>query len=121
MWKNIWSFIELVSNASHRINRLEKDVERLEKENREANREIQLLWHQLGRLAERENFRDEALRREFDLQRAKAETQQAKAEIARLKPNSNAAPCRPLPLKLKTTNPENRSRHPQLACWLNQS
>ncbi|MGH9844002.1 MAG: hypothetical protein ACREEM_35145 [Blastocatellia bacterium] len=92
MWKNIWSFIELVTNASHRINRLEKDVERLEKENREANREIQSLWLQLGRLAERENFRDEMLRREFDLERTKAEgerykaeTEQARAETARLR------------------------------------
>ncbi len=62
MWKNFWALLEALTTAHHRLSRLEKDVEVIEKENRDQNKEIQTLWLQLGRMAERENWREEKRR-----------------------------------------------------------
>jgi len=73
MWKNIWAVIELLTTTSNRVTRLEKDFEKLEKENRDQNKEIQSLWMQLGRMAERENWREEKLKQEKEIERLRME------------------------------------------------
>lgn len=73
MWKNLWALLELLTNTSNRLTRLEKDVEALEKENRDQNKEIQTVWLQLGRLIERENWREEKLRQEKEIERLRLE------------------------------------------------
>ncbi len=103
MWKNIWAVIELLTTTSNRITRLERDFEKLEKENRDQNKEIQSLWLQLGRMAERENWRDEKLRREMENERVNAENERLRLELElerqrRLLPpvSAKAEPERPL-------------------------
>jgi len=73
MWKNIWAVIELLTTTSNRVTRLERDFEKLEKENRDQNKEIQSLWLQLGRMAERENWREEKLKQEKEIERLRME------------------------------------------------
>jgi hypothetical protein len=74
MWKSIWSALEVITNVTHRLTRMEKDLELVQKENRDLNREIQSIWLQLEKLVERERYRDEIFRREIELERAKAES-----------------------------------------------
>lgn len=81
MWKNLWALLESLTNTSNRLTRLEKDLEALEKENRDQNKEIQTIWMQLGRLIERENWREEKLRQEMEIERIKAENERLKLEI----------------------------------------
>lgn len=83
MWKNLWALLELLTNTSNRLTRLEKDVEALEKENRDQNKEIQTVWLQLGRLIERENWREEKLRQETEIERMKAENERLRLELER--------------------------------------
>lgn len=81
MWKNLWALLESLTNTSNRLTRLEKDLEALEKENRDQNKEIQTIWMQLGRLIERENWREEKLRQEMEIERIKTENERLKLEI----------------------------------------
>lgn len=81
MWKNLWALLESLTNTSNRLTRLEKDLEVLEKENRDQNKEIQTIWMQLGRLIERENWREEKLRQEMEIERIKTENERLKLEI----------------------------------------
>ncbi len=81
MWKNLWALLESLTNTSNRLTRLEKDLEALEKENRDQNKEIQNIWMQLGRLIERENWREEKLRQEMEIERVKTENERLKLEI----------------------------------------
>ncbi|MGH9802690.1 MAG: hypothetical protein ACRD82_20175, partial [Blastocatellia bacterium] len=104
MWKNIWAVIELLTTTSNRITRLEMDFEKLEKENRDQNKEIQSLWLQLGRMAERENWRDEKLRHEMENERVNAENERLRLELE-LERQRRLLP--PAPAKAELEEPSN--------------
>lgn len=92
MWTNIWEALKLLVSYGDRLSQLEKESRESREEQKELFRQMIALTMKVERLAERENWRDEMLRREFDIERAKAEgerykaeTDRAKAETARLR------------------------------------
>jgi predicted RNase H-like nuclease (RuvC/YqgF family) len=114
MWTNIWETLKLLVNYDERLTRVEKESRELRDEQKELFRQLIALTLKVERLAERENWRDEMLRREIELERAKAESERAKAESERAKAEAERlraelnrlALCRRLPLTQKTIKPE---------------
>lgn len=106
MWKNFWGLFESLTTANYRLNRLEKNVEAIEKENRDQNKEIQSLWLQFERLAEREKWRDEMLRQKNEMERAKQEAEHFKSENERLKAELDSRLLLPPSTDQKNDQPE---------------
>jgi chromosome segregation ATPase len=85
MWTNIWEAPKLLASYGDRLTRLEKESRELRDEQKELFRQMIALTMKVERLAERENWRDEMLRREVETERVKAESERAKAESERAK------------------------------------
>ncbi len=99
MWTNIWDFLKAFITYSERMTRLEKQIEKIEQKQNDTTTTLTAVIISLERMAEREKWREEKLRHEIELERAKSEadrakygieqahseTARAKAEIERLK------------------------------------
>lgn len=83
MWTNIWETLKLLVNYDERLTRIEKESRESRDEQKELFRQLIALTLKVERLAERENWRDEMIRREIELERVRAESARARAESAR--------------------------------------
>ncbi len=105
MWTNIWEALKLLVSYGDRLTRLEKELRESRDEQKELFRQMIALTLKVERLAERENWRDEMIRREIELGRVRAESERAKAENERLRAEFERRSLPPSPTDTENDQP----------------
>lgn len=81
MWTNIWEALKLLVSYGDRLTRVEKELRELRDEQKASIKDLIALALKVERLAERENWREEKLRQEMEIERIKTENERLKLEI----------------------------------------
>jgi len=73
MLTNIWEALKLIVSYGDRLTRAEKELHDLRTENKSLVKDLIALALKVERMAERENWRDEKLRQEKEIERLRLE------------------------------------------------
>ena len=85
MWQNIWTFFKALLNYDDRLTRVEKQNERLTQKQNELTTELTALYLEMGRMVEREKWREEKLQQAIEIKRLQQVHESAKLENERLR------------------------------------
>jgi hypothetical protein len=76
MWNNIARLLSLIFTVSDRLERHDKKIDTLERQNIELTKQVQYLAFQLDHQSERENWREETLRQAQENEKLRLNIQQ---------------------------------------------
>ncbi len=85
MLQNIWTFLRALFSVDERLARLEKQGERQDQKQNELAAELRALYLDLGRMAEREKWREEKFQHAVEMERAKLALEHSELEKERLR------------------------------------
>lgn len=83
MWKSIWEVLKTLLTYEERLARLEKRSEKQEQRQSELTTELTAVFIELGRMAEREKWREEKYQQVVELERSKLEIERLHLELER--------------------------------------